>query len=70
MQRPDENCKNSDDGLARRPNEIASDCYEGVELAPRTLESLVTWDVSGHAQREKDRLNPAYRTAKTIKGGY
>ena len=30
--------------------------YRGVELAPHTLESLVTWDVSGHAQRERDRM--------------
>ncbi len=44
------------------PEEIKTDHYRGVELAPRTLESLVTWDVSGYAQREKDRLNSAYRS--------
>jgi hypothetical protein len=37
--------------------EVAIDPYHGVELAPNTLESLVTWDVSVHAQREKDRLD-------------
>ena len=29
------------------PEEIAMANYRGVELAPHTLESLVTWDVSG-----------------------
>ena len=43
------------------PRETASDCYLGVDLAPRTVESLVTWDVSGLAQCEQVRLNAAYR---------
>jgi hypothetical protein len=43
--------------------------YYGLELKPKTLESLVTWDVSGHAQCEKDRLNSAYRNRHT-RGGY
>jgi hypothetical protein len=51
------------------PEEITSDCYQGVELAPCTLESLVTWDVSGHAQRERDRLNAAQRTTR-VENGY
>lgn len=43
--------------LRRLPSkERAMDYYQGVELAPMTLDSLVTWDVSVHAQREKDRL--------------
>jgi hypothetical protein len=48
---------------ARRlgPPKIAMDCYRGIELGPTTLESLVTWDVSGHARREQDRLSSAYR---------
>jgi hypothetical protein len=33
----------------------------GLELAPTTLASLVTWDVSGHAQCEKDRMINAWR---------
>jgi hypothetical protein len=37
----------------------AADHYHGIELAPKTLESLVTWDISLHAQQEKDRLNSA-----------
>lgn len=55
------------DATSRRPGpkEIATDNYRGVDLAPSTLESLVTWDVSGHAQRERDRLN-----AGTMPGGY
>lgn len=54
---------------SRRPEPVA-DCYEGVDLAPRTLESLVTWDVSGHARREQDRLSSAYRTPKEAQGDY
>jgi hypothetical protein len=44
--------------------ETQAECYEGVDLAPSTLESLVTWDVSAHARREQDRLSSAYRTPK------
>jgi hypothetical protein len=48
--------------MSRRlaPKAIA-DCYRGIELAPTTLESLATWDVSGHAQRERERLHDACR---------
>jgi hypothetical protein len=42
------------------PEETAPD-YHDIELAPMTLESLVTWDVSGHAQCEKNRLNSLFR---------
>jgi hypothetical protein len=52
------------------PEESAMEYYRGVELAPRTLESLVTWDVCGYAQREQDRLNSAKRISKHFKGGY
>ena len=44
--------------------------YYGLELRPKTLESLVTWDVSGHAQCEKDRMNAAYRTRGAMHRGY
>lgn len=44
--------------------------YLGIELAPKTLDSLVTWDVSGYAQREQDRLALAYRHARKEQGGY
>ena len=44
--------------------------YRGVELGPHTLESLVTWDVSGHAQRERERMTPAYRAPKVVHGVY
>ena len=44
--------------------------YYGLELRPKTPESLVTWDVSGHAQCEKDRLSTAYRTRHHMRGGY
>ena len=52
------------------PEEIAMANYQGVEFAPHTLESLVTWDVSGHAQQERDRMTSAYRTPKAVQGGY
>jgi hypothetical protein len=53
-----------------RPEEMPVEYYGvGVELAPKTVESLVTWDVSGHAQCEKDRLSFAYRSRRTW-GGY
>lgn len=41
------------------PQDPKTDCYHGVELAPITLESLVTWDISVLARREQDRLNPS-----------
>jgi hypothetical protein len=50
--------------------EIPLDYRRGVELAPKTLESLVTWDVSGHAQCEKDRMNSLYRRRGAMQGGY
>jgi hypothetical protein len=52
-----------------RPEEMPIEYY-GIELSPKTLESLVTWDVSGHAQCEKDRLSSIYRTKRTTRGGY
>lgn len=52
------------------PEENPMERYRGVELAPRTLESLVTWDVCGYAQREQDRLNTAKRISRQFKGGY
>jgi hypothetical protein len=47
-----------------------SSAYHGVELAPQTLESLMTWDVSQYARREQDRLALAYRRPRTEQGGY
>lgn len=41
------------------PNELPAGSYEGVDLAPTTLESLVTWDVSLHARRDQERLSSA-----------
>ena len=41
------------------PDELAPDSYEGVNLAPTTLESLVTWDVSLHARRDQERVSSA-----------
>jgi hypothetical protein len=52
------------------PEETPMDYYRGVELAPTTLESLVTWDVSGHARCEQERLSSAYRNARVTRGGY
>lgn len=41
------------------PDDVSPHPYEGVDLAPVTLESLVTWDVSGHARRDQERLSSA-----------
>jgi hypothetical protein len=41
-----------------------------VQLAPSVPESLVTWDVSGHAQCEKDRMNSVYRVRGAMQRGY
>jgi hypothetical protein len=43
-----------------------AECYRRVDLTPSTLETLLTWDVSVHAQREQDRLTSAWRLAGTI----
>lgn len=51
-------------------HEIPEECYRGLDLAPSTLESLVTWDVSGHARREQERLSLAHRTSRATRGGY
>jgi hypothetical protein len=53
-----------------RPLDIPKDVYEGIDLAPSTLDSLVTWDVSAHARREQDRMSSAYRPAEKTRGGY
>ncbi len=45
----------------RQLDESALDAYHGIELAPTTLDSLVTWDVSVHARREQDRLHSAHK---------
>jgi hypothetical protein len=42
----------------------------GVDLAPHTLDSLGTWDVSGHARREQDRLSSVHRFFGKTRGGY
>jgi hypothetical protein len=52
------------------PDETAIDYHRGVELAPSVPETLVTWDVSGHAQCEKDRMNSACRGRGAMQRGY
>ena len=59
--RADEVRKPSETKRKRQSGESALDPYHGIELAPTTLDSLVTWDVSGHARREQDRLHSAHR---------
>lgn len=53
-----------------RLEDITTAHYLGIELAPKTLESLVTWDVSSYARREQDRLALALRHARKEQGGY
>ena len=52
------------------PEDAPLDYYRGVELAPKTLEYLVTWDVSGLARCEQDRLNCASRLPRALRGSY
>ena len=52
------------------PEETAVDYHQRVALASMTLESLVTWDVSGHAQCEKDRLYSLCRSRGAMQRGY
>ena len=59
--RADELRKPHETKRKRQPDEPALDPYRGIELAPTTLDSLVTWDVSVHARREQDRLHSAHR---------
>jgi hypothetical protein len=59
-----------DEAARRRALEALGNCYHGVELAPRTLESLVAWDVSNHAQREQDRLHSTQVLSPAVRGGY
>jgi hypothetical protein len=59
--RADELRKPSDTKHKRQPAESGLDPYHGIELAPTTLDSLVTWDVSVHARREQDRLHSTHR---------
>jgi hypothetical protein len=58
------------DESRREAEETASAYHHDVQLAPNIPESLVTWDVSGHAQCEKDRMNSAYRVRGAMHRGY
>jgi hypothetical protein len=72
MHRTDVATKSRDAAHPIEPAEMTPELYEGLDLAPKTQESLVTWDVSAHARREQDRLSSAsaYRTPKDVQGGY
>ena len=59
MNRADTVAKSEPSAARFVPNELPADVYEGVSLAPTTLESLVTWDVSVHARRDQERLSSA-----------
>lgn len=58
--------------FARRltSEDSAAECYRRVDLAPSTLDTLVTWDVSVHARREQDRLSAMCRMPRSIQVGY
>ncbi len=60
----------ADEPTRFEPDDVAADYHRGVELAPNVPESLVTWDVSGHAQCEKERMNSAWRTRTAVHHGY
>lgn len=60
--------RNSTRGLPS--DESSAESYGRIDLTPSTLETLVTWDVCVHAQREQDRLISAWRMPGAIHGGY
>jgi len=71
MNRADASSRIRDRLRRRTHHEIAEDSYNGVDLAPSTLDSLVTWDVSVHARREQDRLGSTmHRPSGKTRGGY
>jgi hypothetical protein len=59
-----------DEPVADEDDALRAAWYRGVDLAPTTLDTLVTWDVSNHAQRERERLSFAARAPDAVKGGY
>lgn len=65
MVRPHASSKPADRSDRLPPNDALDDGYdpwdgyEGVDLTPTTLDSLVTWDVSGHARRDQERIRSA-----------
>lgn len=65
MMRPHASSKPAERSDRPMPNDVPDDGYdpwdgyEGVDLTPKTLDSLATWDVSGHARREQERIRSA-----------
>ena len=67
----DASLKPAETSARPKRNAVEADWYIGVDLTPRTLESLVPWDVSARARREQVRLSSAaYRIPSGIHGGY
>lgn len=54
-----QNASEADSADAYASESVVVEAYRGLDLAPATLESLVTWDVSVHARREQERLRQA-----------
>ena len=61
MERANPSAKSSEPPRRPSADDSAVDHYEGIDLAPSIPESIATWDVSGHARREQDRLRPNNR---------
>lgn len=59
MDRTNASSKLTETGARAERNVVEADWYLGVDLTPRTLESLVPWDVSARARREQVRLSSA-----------
>ena len=71
MDRMDASLKPAETSGRPERHVVEADWYLGVDLTPRTLESLVPWDVSARARREQVRLSSAAdRTPTGIHGGY
>lgn len=58
--------------IARRfgSDAVMFDSYNGAQLAPLTVESISTWDVSVHARREQARLGAAGARLDSMRARY
>lgn len=71
MNRTDASTKPAETSARPERDTVEAEWYVGVDLKPRTLESLVPWDVSARARWEQVRLSSAADGAPTgIYGGY
>ena len=59
MNKTNASSKPTETGARPQRNAVEAKWYLSVDLTPKTLESLVPWDVSARARREQVRLSSA-----------